>query len=139
MGPRVPIQWTARKEVGSLFVRDTTFIKSQVHAFRQAILEKPTWTAYCEESALIMAGLIHDKMYDPCRNPLVTWAKVWEAVQNVADPTGVEVASVKGKHLPRFSRQLVIRKPLVSGSNLVPVFPAKRNSSPEFCTYFQTC
>ncbi|GAA0174479.1 hypothetical protein LIER_27864 [Lithospermum erythrorhizon] len=73
MGPRVPIRWTALKEVGSLFVRDSTFIKSQIQALREAIPVNPSWNAYYEESALILTGLIHDKMYNPRSNPPVTW------------------------------------------------------------------
>ncbi|GAA0187315.1 hypothetical protein LIER_34603 [Lithospermum erythrorhizon] len=121
IGPRVPIRWTAKNKAGSLFVRDTTFIRSQVQAVKQAIPMKPTWRASYEESALIMAGLIHDKMYNPRSVPPLKW--VWEAVQNAADPTRVEVAATKSKCLPRF------RKPLVLGSNLVHAFPVKRNSS----------
>ncbi|GAA0167631.1 hypothetical protein LIER_22517 [Lithospermum erythrorhizon] len=81
-------------------------------------------TAYCEESSLIMSGLIHDKMYDPRTN-------VWNAAQNATDPTKVEVAAMKGKRLPHFSSQLVIYKPLVPGSEPVPVFPTKRGSNLE--------
>ncbi|GAA0160549.1 hypothetical protein LIER_43526 [Lithospermum erythrorhizon] len=61
-------------------------------------------------------------------------AKVWEAVQNDVDPIQVEVATVKGRRLPRFSSQLVVRKPLVPGSAHIPVFSAKRNSSSETST-----
>ncbi|GAA0153590.1 hypothetical protein LIER_37702 [Lithospermum erythrorhizon] len=63
-GRRVPIQWTSLKAVGSLYVRDSSFIKSQVQVLREAIPVKPSWKAYCEESALLMEGLIHDKMYN---------------------------------------------------------------------------
>ncbi|GAA0178684.1 hypothetical protein LIER_42182 [Lithospermum erythrorhizon] len=108
MSPRVPLHWTSSSEVGSLFVRDTAFIRSQIHALRLAFPQKPSWTAYCEESSLIMAGLIHDKMYNPHNNPPITWAK-W---------------------LPRFSSQ-VIRKPLVPGSDPIYVFPVKRSSTSE--------
>ncbi|GAA0154143.1 hypothetical protein LIER_12212 [Lithospermum erythrorhizon] len=103
MGPRVPIRWTTLKEVGSLYVRDTTFIKSQVRALRQAIPVKPSWQAY---------------------------SKVWEAVQNAADPTKVEVTSMKGKRFPCFRSQ-VIRKPLVSGSDPISVFLVKTSSTSE--------
>ncbi|GAA0166885.1 hypothetical protein LIER_21945 [Lithospermum erythrorhizon] len=72
MGPRVPISWTTQSEVGSLFVRDTAFIRSQVQVLRLAIPVKHSWTTYCQEGSLIMAGLIHDKMCDPRSNPPVT-------------------------------------------------------------------
>ncbi|GAA0142036.1 hypothetical protein LIER_35504 [Lithospermum erythrorhizon] len=75
MGPRVPIRWTTLREACTMFVRDSTFIKSQIQALRQVILEKPSWKAYCEEGALIMAALIHDKMYNPYSNPPVTCAQ----------------------------------------------------------------
>ncbi|GAA0143878.1 hypothetical protein LIER_04458 [Lithospermum erythrorhizon] len=51
MGPSVPIRWTALNELDSLFVRDSTFIKSQVQVLRNAIPVKTSWKAYCEESA----------------------------------------------------------------------------------------
>ncbi|GAA0169780.1 hypothetical protein LIER_24186 [Lithospermum erythrorhizon] len=57
--------------------------------------------------------------------------RVWEAVQNDADPTHVEIATMKGRRLPQFSSQLVFRKPLVPGSKPIPVFPAKRGSNSE--------
>ncbi|GAA0163771.1 hypothetical protein LIER_19559 [Lithospermum erythrorhizon] len=126
MGARVPIRWTVLKEVGSLYVRDSAFIKIQVQVLREAILVKPSWKAYCEESALIMAGLLHDKMYNPRSNP-----SVWEAVHNAADPTKVEVVAMKGRRLLRFSSQLVVRKPCPPGSEPIPVFPAKRASDSE--------
>ncbi|GAA0165418.1 hypothetical protein LIER_20825 [Lithospermum erythrorhizon] len=56
---------------------------------------------------------------------------VWEAIQKAADPTKVEVAAMKGKRLPRFSSQLVVRKPLIYGVDLIPVFPSKRSSTSE--------
>ncbi|GAA0160812.1 hypothetical protein LIER_39109 [Lithospermum erythrorhizon] len=120
MGPRVQTRWTAWKEVGSLYVRDSTFIKSQIQAFREAIPVKSSWKAYCEESELIMVGLIHDKMYNPRSNPPVTWANLWEAVQKEADPIKVKVAPMRGKRLPRFSTQLMIRKPLALNAITAP-------------------
>ncbi|GAA0163588.1 hypothetical protein LIER_39625 [Lithospermum erythrorhizon] len=112
MGPRVPINWTSHSEVGSLFVRDTAFLRTQVPALRQVIPVKPNWTAYCNKSSLIMTG------------------EVWEAIQNASDPTQVDVTSMKGKRLPHFNSQ-VIRKPLVLGSDPIPVFPSKRRSTSE--------
>ncbi|GAA0174507.1 hypothetical protein LIER_41730 [Lithospermum erythrorhizon] len=56
-------------------------------------------------------------------------ANVWESVQRAADPNKVEVAAMKGKHLPRFSSQLVVRKPLIPSATLIPVFPPKRSST----------
>ncbi|GAA0145746.1 hypothetical protein LIER_05870 [Lithospermum erythrorhizon] len=107
MGPRVPIRWTALKEVGSLYMRDFAFIKSQVQALREAIPVKLSWKAYCQESALIMKAV---------------------------DPTKVEVVAMKGKRLPRFSSQLVFRKPLVPGSEPVPVFVTKRGYNSQAST-----
>ncbi|GAA0161178.1 hypothetical protein LIER_39183 [Lithospermum erythrorhizon] len=49
IGPNVPIRWTVLHEVGSLFVRDSTLIKIQVQALREAIPVKPSWKAYCKE------------------------------------------------------------------------------------------
>ncbi|GAA0158955.1 hypothetical protein LIER_15852 [Lithospermum erythrorhizon] len=120
IGPRVPISWTIKDEVGSLSVRDTAFIKSQIQALVKAIPVKPTWTTYCKESSLIMAGLIHDKM-----------SKVEKTNQNASDPTEVDVAAMKGRHFPCFNNLLVIGKPLVSGSGPIPIFPAKRSTSSE--------
>ncbi|GAA0172567.1 hypothetical protein LIER_26368 [Lithospermum erythrorhizon] len=76
MGPRVPTNWTVQSKAGFLYVRDTAVIRSQVQELRLAIPVKPSWTVYCEESSLIMAGLIHDKMYNPRSNPPVTWEHV---------------------------------------------------------------
>ncbi|GAA0164604.1 hypothetical protein LIER_20198 [Lithospermum erythrorhizon] len=73
MGLRVPIRWTSLKELGSLYVRDSAFLKSQVQMLRKTIPVKPSWKAYWEESALIMAGLIYDKIYNPYNNSPVTW------------------------------------------------------------------
>ncbi|GAA0148861.1 hypothetical protein LIER_43025 [Lithospermum erythrorhizon] len=105
MGPSVPISWTIKDEAGSLSIRDTTFIQSQIQALRKAIPVKPTWTTYCEE------------------------IKVWETNQNPSDPTEVDIAATKGRRFPRFNSQLVIHKPLVSGSGPIPVFLAKRSTS----------
>ncbi|GAA0147992.1 hypothetical protein LIER_07552 [Lithospermum erythrorhizon] len=105
-------------------------------------------------------------MYNPSSNPPVTWgtylcylvlayyftllilltpfpsfisANVWGAVQNAADPTKVDVAAMKGRRLPLFSSQLVIRKPLVPGSKPIPVFPVKRGSNSEASASVSKC
>ncbi|GAA0167374.1 hypothetical protein LIER_22319 [Lithospermum erythrorhizon] len=133
MGPKVPISWTTHGEESSLFVRDTAFIKSQVYVLRHAIPMKPNWTPYCEESALIMAGLVYDKMLtiNVLTPSLSISAKVWEDVPNAADPIQVEVAAMKGRLFTPFSSQLVVRKSLIPGSEPVPVFQAKRSSTSE--------
>ncbi|GAA0160134.1 hypothetical protein LIER_16757 [Lithospermum erythrorhizon] len=56
-------------------------------------------------------------------------SNVWESVQKAADPTKIEVAAMKGKRLPRFNSQLVVRKPLIPGAAHIPVFPSKRSST----------
>ncbi|GAA0157128.1 hypothetical protein LIER_14460 [Lithospermum erythrorhizon] len=56
---------------------------------------------------------------------------VWEYVQRVVDPTKLEVAAMKGKRLPRFSSELVVRKPLAPGATLIHVFLQKRSSTIE--------
>ncbi|GAA0166851.1 hypothetical protein LIER_21915 [Lithospermum erythrorhizon] len=113
MGPRVPIWWTTLREACTLFVRDSAFIKSNIQGLCQVTPEKPSWKAYCEEGALIMA------------------AAVWKSVQSVADPFKVEVAAMKGKRLPRFSSHLLIRKPLPTGATHIPIISSKRGSTSE--------
>ncbi|GAA0170035.1 hypothetical protein LIER_24385 [Lithospermum erythrorhizon] len=100
-----PIRWTTLREACTLFVRDSAFIKSQIQELRQAIPEKPSWKAYCEEGALIMRSTVN--------------------------PSKVEVAAMKGKHLLRFSSQLLMNKPLILGAAPIPIVSSKRSSTSE--------
>ncbi|GAA0153261.1 hypothetical protein LIER_11545 [Lithospermum erythrorhizon] len=86
---------------------------SSREVLRQAIPVKPSWKAYCEEGALIME------------------AAVWESANSTSDPTKVKVAAMKGKRLPRFNSQLLIRKPLIPGTAFIPIVSSKRSGSLE--------
>ncbi|GAA0145443.1 hypothetical protein LIER_36130 [Lithospermum erythrorhizon] len=56
----------------------------------------------------------------------IRWTTLREAY-----PSKVEVAAMKGKRLPHFSSQLLIRKPLVPGASPIPIVSSKMSSTLE--------